>query len=730
MDEQAPAGGASPGDDSLRFAGRSPCPDRVFEAIPGSRGAPRFDPILAADDDSDSDGHFEWLVREIDEGRMLPPPESAVEGPVISVSLGDACDVDPELLAAMCGPDGLGGEAVSAVFGQDKAADVLRPGPVLAALAAQAVASAGMLTDNELIGALQAARRMANHAAYQQVVVIAEFARRRQAEFEATKARGVPVGCRDGEFPGEELAMELVTSRSDAGARIDTAIDLSSRLPRTLAAMEAGAIDLARASTIAFHTRGMTDKDAAYADEVLASAAPGKRYEQLARKAAALELKLAPETVAARKTLARQDQRVEARREESGNASLSGRELDTADVVASKAYIDAIAAKLRGSGLIDGGIGRLRALALTDLTQGRNPLDRIKPRPLPVPGNTPSAEDAPGAATNPAEKEYQSGSARAGNEPCHQPHQGPRDRFANEIAARPGCGAERSPVSVPTSARFGESAPVPALITILVPAGTLLGWSTAPAEAMGWGLLDAGEARAIVQAAAKHPRTRWCATFIAPDGTAIAHGCAAGQHPWPPPDSRVAQDPSSKADDGATRHRANPNGGIPPSPGRDPAPPGDPFPSCNPRTSAPPSHGIGALNGTGEGPSTSGSTELLELLRRLNVTLEPVARDACDHQNAESRYVPSRKLKHLVSARAQVCSAPACNAQAVYCDVDHTVPYPEGPTDQCNLSPKCRRHHRTKQAPGWTVAQPTPDTATWTTPSGRAHTTMPTVYDS
>ena len=100
-------------------------------------------------------------MRELDAGRLQPPPESALEGPAISLSLGDACDVDPDLLAAMCGPDGLGGQAACAAFGQDQAADVLRPGPVLAALTAQSVASAGSLTDNELIGALQAGRRLA-----------------------------------------------------------------------------------------------------------------------------------------------------------------------------------------------------------------------------------------------------------------------------------------------------------------------------------------------------------------------------------------------------------------------------------------------------------------------------------------------------------------------------------------------------------------------------------------
>ncbi len=97
----------------------------------------------------------------------------------------------------MCGPDGLGGQAVTAAFRQGASADALHPGPVLAALTAQAVAGAGSLTDDELIGVLQAARRLANLAAFQQTVVIAEFARRRQAEFEAARAAGSP-----GRLPG------------------------------------------------------------------------------------------------------------------------------------------------------------------------------------------------------------------------------------------------------------------------------------------------------------------------------------------------------------------------------------------------------------------------------------------------------------------------------------------------------------------------------------------------
>jgi hypothetical protein len=643
-------------------------------------------------------------------GRLLPPPESAVAGPAVSVSLGDACDLDPELLAAVCGPDGLGGEAALAAFGEGRAADVLRPGPVLAALTAQAVtrvvpgpapqagAPKGIavpgprpapLSDDELAGVLQAARRLANLAAWQQTVAIAEFARRRQAEFEAAKARGVPVGCRDGEFPGEELAVELVATGAHPSGRIDTAVELTARLPLTLAAMEHGLIDLDRACAIAARTSSMSDADAAYADAVLAAAAPGLRLDQLARKAEALEKKLAPETVLARRELAKQlSQRVEARREESGNACLAGRELDSADVIASKAYIDALAARLRSSGLFGGPVGRLRALVLTDLTQGRNPLDRLAARP--APGSVPPS-GSPGASGNPRDRRENSACAAPGTLP---------GTGGDPLACRDDAEDELSSGPWPGQAAGGPVA-LPALVNLLVPAGTLLGWGTAPAQAGGWGLLDADETQALVRAASQHPRTRCCMTIIAPDGTAIAHGCAAGRHPWP-------------------------TDSPPP-----PSPPGN-SPSPRPRPDPPPRHASDAPDGRGAAPGpqpAAQAAQLLGLLRRLNITLEPVARDTCDHAHAEDHYVPSRKLRHLIHARNQTCTAPACNAQARHCDLDHTIPYPDGSTDECNLNPKCRRHHRTKQAPGWKVAQPTPGTATWTTPAGRTHTTLPTTYD-
>jgi hypothetical protein len=107
----------------------------------------------------------------------------------------------------------------------------------------------------------------------------------------------------------------------------------------------------------------------------------------------------------------------------------------------------------------------------------------------------------------------------------------------------------------------------------------------------------------------------------------------------------------------------------------------------------------------------------------------PDRQGSCDHANAENRYTPSRKLGHLVRARTATCPAPGCGAHAYHNDLDHTVPHPDGPTDECNIAPPCRRHHRVKQAPGWKLEQPEPGVMIWTTPSGRTYTTKPTVYE-
>ena len=600
------------------------------------------------------------------------------------------------------------------LFAQRGAGDLLPPGPELAGLTDNATtepAGPSGLSDDELIGVLRATRRQVAREQYKQVLVIAEFGRRRQAAFTAAARRGLPVGYRPGGFPGEELAAEMVITPIDAGHRIDDAIDLTTRLPRTLAGMAAGLIDEDRAGWIAYYTRSLTDQDAAYADEVLAAAAPDLRVDQLARKAAALEKKLNPEGVKARRERARRnEQRVEARRELSGNASLSGREMDTADVLASKAYIDALAGRLRRGGL-PGTLGNLRVQALADLTQGRDPLSRLRCASPPVP--QPEQGCPPGQDVNGAAEPEEPGNAGSAAEPVEHPQtREPENPGGPENASGPG--EPEGPLLGHPPGR-GHPTPLPALINVIVPVGTLLGWSTAPAEASGWGLLDHDEARAVTTAAALHPRTRWCATLTAADGTALAHACAAGQHP-------------SLLDDLAPQDHPDP---PPPAPGNseprdraNPPPPAPDDPRPQPPAPQPPEPQ------QPQQPQAPSAEQVTELLRRLGLAFTPIARGSCDHAHAETRYTPSRKLRHLIRARTATCDAPGCQAPAVNADLDHTHPWPDGLTDECNLAPRCRTHHRAKQAPDWTVEQDAPGVTRWTMPSGRTHTTTPTRYET
>src|SRR6185437_3887704 len=150
---------------------------------------------------------------------------------------------------------------------------------------------------------------------------------------------------------------------------------------------------------------------------------------------------------------------------------------DPVTALAAKANIDALAVKLRDANR-EGSLQHLRALVMTELLQGRDPLNQL--------AHPPDREaDAPAA---PAPESWQ-------DDPGYRDE----DRGSDgSMLAGAGAGA-------------GARAPLPALINILVPAGTLLGWSTAPAQVGNWGLLDADETKAFASAASLSPRTRTAA---------------------------------------------------------------------------------------------------------------------------------------------------------------------------------------------------------------------------
>jgi hypothetical protein len=92
----------------------------------------------------------------------------------------------------------------------------------------------------------------------------------------------------------------------------------------------------------------------------------------------------------------------------------------------------------------------------------------------------------------------------------------------------------------------------------------------------------------------------------------------------------------------------------------------------------------------------------------------------------EPGYLPSAKLAEFIRCRDLTCRAPGCNEPAVYCDIDHTIPYADGGlTHPSNLKCLCRKHHLLKTFWGWQDKQLPDGTVIWTLPSGETYVTTP-----
>jgi hypothetical protein len=542
----------------------------------------------------------------------------------------------------------------------------------------------GGLSDDQLVGVIAAGRRLESRAAWYVMAAVAEFAARHDRE---------PCGA---EFAADQLAFELHLTRQSAAAQLDYTRGVAGRLPTTFAALHAGAVHPVHVRIIEEETAVLSAADAAKADAVLAEVAGSLTFGKLRATAHKLVLELDPEAAERRKQAARQDAHVRPFPEPSGNAGMVARELPPDEVLASWQHVQQRALDLRAAG-VPGTLQELRVRAYLDLLQERD--SRPAP-PDPDSTETPTTASPDGTGT----------SATAGPDDTGEPATadpddagGPGDDGPSEpgrsaggpgrsaggpgrsaggpgrSAGGPGRsagGPGRGPASSPGSrARRPGSDAGPsfaALINITVPWSTLTGQSVVPGDVAGLGLADAADARDLVAAAARDPRTRWCVTALHPDGTAVAHGCVPGRHP-PPGTANLVAGP-----------------GPPPGP--------DPPPGTRPQD-------------------------------WLRVRLTPIARGGCGHDRAEPGYRPSRTLRHLVQVRNARCTAPGCGRPAARCDLDHTIPWDQGGlTCECDLAPLCRHHHRAKQAEGWHLEQPEPGVLIWRTPADRTYATGPTQY--
>jgi hypothetical protein len=550
-------------------------------------------------------------------------------------------------------PDQEPGDLVTgtAGFASGGLLDVLPGGGTLAFFAAGAAGDddryAGA-SDGELDGVIAAWDRVEAYACARKHAAVAEFIRRRpEPACETGERSGMPQVW--DEFAVDELRMVLAENRAAAEHLMSRALDLAVRLPGTVAAFRDGTLRHSKVTSIVDLTSGLDADESRAAEELVLGRAsrltPGGLRAAIARAV----MDVAPDKARKRREDATRDARVQRWAEDSGNAALMGRELPPAEVLAADQRITAWARELRRAGL-EGSMDELRARAYLDLLLGKDS------RPRPGDGSGTAAPDDGG-----------NGADGGGN--------------------------------TDGGSRAGSAAGFAVRGTLTVPLVTLARLADRPGELGGIGPIDPWLARDLAGAAARNPRTTWCATVTDEQGHAVGHGCARPA----PEEHRRREKPGGH---GGTRDGP---GGI-----RD-GPAGFGFTPAG-REGPPGGYGTWRLRTPGDGPD-------------LIIELHPLPTGDCDHRFQANGHDPGVKLRHLAQVRHTTCTSPVCRRPASQCDFEHNIPYETGGrTCLCNAGPKCRHDHRLKQHPGWQVDQLPDGTFRWTTPSGRQYTTEPTRY--
>ncbi|MGL4743997.1 MAG: hypothetical protein ACRCZD_01220 [Phycicoccus sp.] len=90
-----------------------------------------------------------------------------------------------------------------------------------------------------------------------------------------------------------------------------------------------------------------------------------------------------------------------------------------------------------------------------------------------------------------------------------------------------------------------------------------------------------------------------------------------------------------------------------------------------------------------------------------------------------SAYAPTTAMREFVHTRDGTCRMWGCTRRATHTDLDHTRPWPGGPTSPSNLVSLCRRHHRMKQHGRWRYTLHDDGDVTWVSTTGTTRHTEP-----
>jgi hypothetical protein len=559
-------------------------------------------------------------------------------------------------------------------------------------------------------------------------------------------ARPRPVVTREA---SAETALALTFTDYAARAHVELTCDLSNRLPKTLAEIDAGRTDLTRVKITAEYTQDLTDEDAVKADAIIApllgKLTTGGLRDKLRRLLASLD----KEAAERRRKRSERRARFVLYGNAEGTATAAIERIPAAQGAAAKSRIAALARAYKAAGATEP-LPLLEAITAVGLLLGTLP--SIPPSPgsdpgpgAPGPDGTSGMGDGSGPDDGwPGPDPDDPGPGDSGQDGCepddHEPEgaedldpDGPGEECADgglpdksQDGGKPGVTVPwpRIPANAGTAAPGCAQIPPglrpkdPGRIRLTAAWRSIAGTGPEAADLTWLGPVTPGTARDLATAAAADPSAAWHLIVTDTQGHAIAYTRLRTRRATAAPGMVSDVTLTITASLAAALTTA---GDLP---GRIAAPLARTGPA-----------------GTDHQAASTGTAELARLLAKAvtaaNRAADQAARTArldrqaggCAHTRQSGGYRVPDSLRKWLNVRDGTCRNPICRQPASRCDQDHTRPHHQGGrTCPCNIGGECRTHHQLKQLPGWHLTQDTDGCFTWRTPTGHTYRKAPHRY--
>jgi hypothetical protein len=92
---------------------------------------------------------------------------------------------------------------------------------------------------------------------------------------------------------------------------------------------------------------------------------------------------------------------------------------------------------------------------------------------------------------------------------------------------------------------------------------------------------------------------------------------------------------------------------------------------------------------------------------------------------ASEQYEPPPRIARHVINRDRHCIHPGCYRRGSNCQLDHRIPWPDGPTSAENLQSLCKRHHDLKHHSNWRVHRCPDGSYEWISPTRHTYRYRP-----